>query len=86
MILIVATNIVIAIASNTFRRAVETITIEYRRFEQEFFTSTQGARFAISALRVFFGIQLLQKIVKILYKFGFHFIRHIINNGTFGII
>ena len=86
VILVVTTNIVVAISSDSFRWTVCPVTIENWWFKEKLFTATQQAGFSILSFGVLFCIQLLDECFIVVHEFCFHLFSHVVYDRTFRIV
>lgn len=86
VVLVVASNVVVAVSSDPLRRAIETVTIKDWRLEQELLTSTKEARLSVLSLLIFFYHELFHHYLIVSRKLVLHLLGHVIHNRSFGIV
>ena len=86
MILVVATNIIVTVATNTLGWTVSPIAVENRRLKEKLLASTEKTGLSISPLDILFSFQLLDEGIVVMSKLVLHFLRHVVNNRALRVI
>ena len=86
VVLIIAADVVVAIPSDSFGRTLEAVAVEDRRFEEKLLAAAKSAGITTETLGLLLLLQLIDQLIVVRDELGPHFLRHIVNDGTVGIV
>mmetsp|Transcript_27530 Transcript_27530/g.66144 ORF Transcript_27530/g.66144 Transcript_27530/m.66144 type:complete len:204 (-) Transcript_27530:910-1521(-) len=86
VILVISSHEVVGIATDALRWTASAVAIEDRRLKQKLLTAAERTCLPIAAFCVLFFVKLLLQHFEVFAELDLHFLRHVVDDGTFGVI
>ena len=86
VVLIIAADVVVAIPSDSLGGTFESVAVKDGRFEEKFLAAAESTGISTQTLGLLLLLQLTDQLVVVGDELGPHFLSHVVDDGTVGIV